>query len=119
MAEGLLRSLGKGKYLAFSAGTEATSVRPEAIRVMKEAGIDISKQKSKTLQQFMDDDFDYVITLCDQANESCPIFPNAKNREHWNFQDPSKAEGTCSEVLIVYRDVRDAIKSKIVKELIN
>lgn len=116
MAEGILRELGKGKYQVFSAGTVATLVRPQAITVMKEIGIDISKQKSKTLQQYLDDEFDEVITVCDQANESCPVFTKAKKRSHWSFPDPSKTEGTEEQILAVYRQVRDAIRKKIESE---
>ena len=94
MAEGLLRHLSGGPFAAFSAGTEATAVRPLAIEVMRELGIDISQQESKTLDRYIDAHFDYVITVCDDANESCPIFLNARSRLHWSLPDPSKAVGT-------------------------
>jgi len=118
MAEGLLRHLGGEKYQVFSAGTEQTFVRPQAIQVMAEVGIDISQQQSKTLERYLQDDFDEVITVCDDANEACPFFPNAKNRQHWSFPDPSKATGTEEEQLQVYRTVRDAIQEKIEAELL-
>ncbi len=113
MAEGLLRELGKGKFEVFSAGTEATQVRPLAIEAMQELGIDISSQSSKILTQYLGESFDYVITVCDQANESCPIFPGAKNRLHWSFPDPSRATGTHAEQLAVYRQVRGALMARL------
>lgn len=118
MAEGLLRHFAGDTYQVFSAGTENTFVRPQAIQVMAEIGIDISKQESKTLEQYLQDGFDEVITVCDDANEACPVFPNAKNRRHWSFPDPSKAQGTEDEQLQVYRTVRDAIQQKIEAELL-
>src|SRR6476659_9269957 len=80
MAEGMLRHLGGGRFEAFSAGTEATHVRPQAIRAMAELGIDISGQESKTLARYLDWTFDQVITVCDQANETCPVFFGARER---------------------------------------
>jgi arsenate reductase len=118
MAEGLLRSLGGGRFEAHSAGTEATAVRPLAIRAMAEAGIDISSQTSKTLDPYVDQRFDYVVTVCDDANESCPIFPNAAHREHWSLPDPSKATGSETEQLAVYRNVRDDLRKRIESELL-
>src|SRR3954454_22806827 len=94
MAEGLLRALAGDRFEAMSAGTEATHVRPLAIRAMEEIGIDISGQESKTLDRYLKEPFDHVITLCDDANEACPFFPGAMNRLYWSFEDPSKAEGT-------------------------
>jgi arsenate reductase len=119
MAEGLLRHLGNGELEAFSAGTEATHVRPLAIRAMAELGIDISGQESKTLDRYLDEAFDVVITVCDDANESCPVFPNAMARIHWSFPDPSKAVGTEEEQLGVYRQVRDAIRHQISEHLLS
>jgi arsenate reductase len=113
MAEGLLREMGKGQFEVFSAGTEATQVRPLAIKAMAEIGIDISHQRSKVLTEYLAQPFDYVITVCDQANESCPVFPGAKNRLHWSFPDPSKATGTEVEQLAVYRQVREAIATRL------
>ncbi len=118
MAEGFMRHLGGNTHEVFSAGTEKTFVRPQAIRVMAEIGIDISQQESKTLGQYLQDGFDEVITVCDDANEACPVFPNAKNRRHWSFPDPSKAQGSEEERLRVYRAVRDAIQQKIEEELL-
>ena len=113
MAEGLLRSLGGDRFEAHSAGTEATRVRPLAIEAMRELGIDISRQSSKTLDPYVDQRFDYVITVCDDANESCPIFPNAVHRIHWSLPDPSKATGTEEQQLGVYRMVRDELRTRI------
>ena len=118
MAEGLLRRLGGDRFEAFSSGTEATHVRPLAIRAMAELGIDISGQQSKTLERYLDQPFDYVITVCDQANEACPLFFGARERLHWSFPDPSTATGTEEAQLRVYRGVRDAIRQRIERELL-
>ena len=118
MAEGLLRALGGEQFEAYSAGMEATQVRPLAIRAMAELGIDISGQQSKTLDRYLGEPFDDVITVCDAANEACPIFPGAKQRRHWSFEDPSKATGSEDEQLAVYRRVRDEIRARIEKELL-
>jgi len=118
MAEGLLRHLGGERFDAFSAGTEATRVRPLAIAAMNELGIDITGQTSKTLDPYEDQRFDDVITVCDEANETCPVFPNAARRLHWSLPDPSKATGTEAEQLGVYRTVRDALRARIEAELV-
>ncbi len=119
MAEGLLRQLGGERFEVFSAGTEATHVRPLAIRAMTELGIDISQQVSKTLDRYLSEPFDEVITVCDTAAEACPVFPGAARRRHWSFADPSKATGNEAEQLEVYRGVRDEIRTRIEKELLN
>ena len=119
MAEGLLRHLAGDRFEAHSAGTEATHVRPLAIKAMEEVGVDISGQESKTLERYLEDPFDYVITVCDDANEACPFFPGAKNRLHWSFRDPSRAEGSEEERLAVFRSVRDRIGERIERELVN
>jgi len=113
MAEGWLRHLGGERFDVHSAGTEATLVRPLAIQAMQEVGIDISHHTSKTLQQYLKQPWDYVITVCDAANEACPIFPGGKRRLHWSFPDPSKATGTEEEQLEIYRQVRNAIRERI------
>ncbi len=118
MAEGLLRTLGGSRFEVFSAGTEATQIRPLAIRAMAELGIDISGQQSKTLDRYLHEPFDKVITVCDQANETCPVFFGARERLHWSFPDPSKASGTEEHQLQVYRQVRDAIRERIERELL-
>ena len=113
MAEALLRHLAGDRFDAYSAGTEASHVRPEAITVMNELDIDISGQQSKTLQRYLPERWDYVITVCDDANESCPVFPGMADRSHWSFPDPSKATGTEAERLDVYRNVRNQIAQRI------
>ncbi len=118
MAEGLLRSLGGERFEVFSAGTEATHVRPLAIRAMAELEIDISQQQSKTLERYLGEPFDDVITVCDAAAEACPVFPGAARRRHWSFEDPSKATGSESEQIEAYRQVRDEIRSRIETELL-
>ena len=117
MAEGLLRSMAGDRFEAFSAGTKATRVRPEAISVMAEIGVDISAQESETLDRYQGEALDLVVTVCDDANESCPVFSGAKERLHWSFPDPSKAAGGREERLRAFRDVRDEIRSRIEGEL--
>ena len=117
MAEGLLRHLAGDRFEAHSAGTEATRVRPQAIRAMDEVGVDITGQESKTLERYMEEPFDYVITVCDDANEACPFFPGAQNRLHWSLEDPSRAEGSEEERLAIFRRVRDEIRERIEQEL--
>ncbi|ABG05789.1 protein tyrosine phosphatase [Rubrobacter xylanophilus DSM 9941] len=118
MAEGLLRHLGGDRFEAHSAGTEATGVRPEAVRAMAEIGVDISSQESKTLHRYLGEAFDYVITVCDAANEACPAFPGAGRRLHWSFEDPSAASGPEEERLAAFRRVRDGIGERIRRELL-
>ena len=113
MAEGLLRHLAGDSFEVESAGTEKTRVRPLAIRAMAEIGIDISGHTSKTLGRLLDEPWDYVITVCDQANEACPVFPGGKTRLHWSFDDPSAATGTEEEQLAVFCRVRDEIRERI------
>jgi arsenate reductase (thioredoxin) len=119
MAEGLLRHLGNERFEVFSAGTEATFGRPMATKAMAELGIDISYQQSKTLDRYLGEPFDDVITVCDTAAEVCPVFPGAARRRHWSFEDPSKATGSESEQLQVYRRVRDDIRARIENELLS
>jgi arsenate reductase (thioredoxin) len=118
MAEGLLRHLAGNRFEVMSAGTEATHVRPLAVRAMDELGIDISKQESKTLDRYLGETFDYVITVCDDANEACPVFPGAKRRLHWSFEDPAQATGSEEERLRVFQSVRDEIRGRIEGELL-
>ena len=117
MAEGLLGELAGDRFEAYSAGTEATRVRPEAIEAMREVGVDISGQKSKTLDQYLGEPFDYVVTVCDNANESCPVFPGAKRRLHWSLPDPSAVTGAGEERMEAFRSVRDRIRTLIESEL--
>jgi len=113
MAEGFLRSL-HPEWKIFSAGTKPEKeVNPLAVKVMKEAGIDISHQQPKSIQQFIDYDFDYVITVCDNARESCPVFTGkVKHRLHIGFEDPANARGNEEERLEVYRRVRNEIMNQ-------
>ena len=113
MAEGLLRHLGGDRYEPHSAGIESTHVRPEAAAVMQEIGIDISAQRSKTLDGYLAERFDRVVTVCDGAAEACPVFPGAGSREHWSFPDPSRAIGDEEERLAVFRSVRDRIRERV------
>lgn len=119
MAEGLLREYGGERFEAYSAGTEETHVRPLAVEAMREIGVDISAQESKTLGRYLNEPFDYVVTVCDDANELCPFFPNASERLHWSLPDPSEAEGTEEEKLAVYREVRDEVRGRIEGELVH
>jgi len=118
MAEGLLRHLGGPGLKVHSAGTVATQVRPEAIKVMQEVGIDISHHTSKTLDDFVNEPFDYVITVCDSANESCPFFPNVLNRWHWSIDDPALLKGVEVERLHAFRKARDELGSRIEEQLL-
>ncbi|KAJ3227217.1 hypothetical protein HDU81_006854 [Chytriomyces hyalinus] len=118
MAEGLLNNLAPDTHFAQSAGTEKTHVRPLAIQAMAALNMDITSHSSKTLDQFLDTTFDYVITVCDAANEACPYFRNGKVRLHWSFLDPSKATGSEAEQLAFYCVVRDQIRERIEKELL-
>jgi len=113
MAEGLINHDLGHRYQSFSAGTEATAVNPRAITVMQELGIDISAQRSKTLDEFAGERFDYVITLCGDAHERCPLFWGGVERLHIGFHDPSKSIGNEEEILAEFRRVRDEIRSKL------
>jgi arsenate reductase len=117
MAEGLLGHLAGDRFEPFSAGTEATHVRPEAIEAMNELGVDISGQVSETLDRYLGEPFDYVVTVCDDANEACPVFPGAKERLHWSLPDPSAVTG--EERLRAFRGVRDRIQALIRSELLD
>ncbi len=113
MAEGLLRFLGKDRFDVLSAGTAPGNVNPLAVRAMNEIGIDISAATSKHIDQFVGQDFAYVITVCDQANESCPIFPGDTKRIHWSFPDPSAATGSEEERMAAFRRVRDELRGRL------
>jgi arsenate reductase len=110
MAEGLLRHDAGDRFEVQSAGTLPSQVRPEAIAVMKEIGIDISQHRSKHVDEFRGQNFDYVLTVCDNAKESCPIYPGQTNRMHHNFQDPAAFTGSEEERMPVFRRVRDEIR---------
>lgn len=113
MAEALLRHHGGEAVEVYSAGTEPGGVHPLAVRAMAESGIDISDAGSKNLNQFIGQDFDYVITVCDRANESCPVFPGDPDRIHWSFDDPSAATGSEEERLKAFRDVRNLLNMRL------
>lgn len=113
MAEGFLRALGGDRFEAASAGTEATRVHPLAIRVMSEVGLDLAGHNSKTFEQFLTQPWDCVITVCDNANERCPVFPARTARLHWSFEDPSAATGSEDQRLEVFRHIRDKISAQI------
>jgi arsenate reductase len=113
MAEGLLRALSRGAVEASSAGTKPSQVNPLAIAAMKEAGIDISAHRSKSVEEFAAQRFDIVITVCDNAKETCPIFPGAPERIHWSFPDPATVEGSQEEKLRAFRDVRDGLQQRL------
>lgn len=113
MAEGLINHYLSDQFEAFSAGTESTRVNPLAMQVLAELGIDISHHSSKTIDQFAGQQFDFVITLCDSANEQCPLFFGGVQRMHIGFDDPSRLPGTADEVLPEFRRVRDEILRKL------
>jgi arsenate reductase len=110
MAEGLLRHDADDRFDVESAGTKPSQVRREAIAVMRELGIDISGQRSKSVDEFAGQSFDYVLTVCDHAKETCPIYPGHTNRLHHNFEDPAAAQGSEDERLTAFRRIRDEIR---------
>ncbi|MBA2278358.1 MAG: arsenate reductase ArsC [Chloroflexia bacterium] len=118
MAEGLLRVVGGASVDAFSAGTVATAGRPEAVAVMMELSIDIEAHESKTLERYLGEPFDEVITVCDDANETCPLFPGARHRRHWSIDDPSRVSGPEDERLAAFRKARDELLRRIETELL-
>ena len=113
MAEGFLRELGGDAFEVASAGVDPTRINPLAIRVMAEAAVDISEQYSKSVDEMTDQQFDWVITVCDRAREACPIFPRAARSLHWSFEDPAEATGAEEDRLIVFRRVRDEISGRV------
>ena len=114
MAEGLLRHMRGDRFRVASAGVAPSQVRPEAIEAMREVGIDISKQRSKSVDEFAGEEFDYVITVCDNAKEHCPVFPGKTKRIHWSFEDPAAVQGEWDLRLEAFRKVRDEIKNRLV-----
>lgn len=113
MAEGLLRQEAGPSCQVFSAGTKPTRVRPEAIAVMREAGIDLSGHHSKSVEEFLGQDFDYVITVCDNARETCPVFPAGTRRIHWSIEDPAVLDGSAEERLEAFRHARDELQRRL------
>ena len=113
MAEGLLRYDAGEAYEVSSAGTKPTLVRPEAITVMREVGIDIAGQRSKSVDEFAGQSFDYVITVCDNAKQSCPVFSAKTKRLHWSIEDPAAVQGSDEERLTAFRRVRDQLRARL------
>ncbi len=111
MAEGLLRHLAGDRFEVFSAGTQSTRVHPLAIKAMAEKGIDISQHTSDHIDKYMGMEFDYVITVCDNANETCPYFPTNKVQWHWSFEDPSSSVGSEAKRLAKFREICDQIET--------
>lgn len=114
MAEGLMRHLGEGRLEVHSAGTKPSIVRPEAIAAMAELGIDISGHRSKSVDEFSGQEFDFVITVCGNANDACPVFPGKTQRLHWPFDDPAAIEGSDDVRLAEFRRVRDQLRARII-----
>jgi len=115
MAEGLLGHMAGDRFEVLSAGTRPSRVRPEAIAVMGELGIDISGHRSKSVEEFVGQEFDYVITVCDSAKESCPIFPGKAERIHWSLEDPAAVSGSDQERLAAFRRIRDELAERMKK----
>lgn len=113
MGEGLFRAAGGGRVEVFSAGTNPSSVRPEAIAVMKEIGIDISAHRSKSVEEFTGQPMDYVVTVCDQARDNCPVFPAGSERIHWSLEDPAAVQGGEQERLAAFRRIRDQLRRRV------
>ncbi len=113
MAEGLLRHLAGDRFDVSSAGTQPVGLNPGAVEAMSELGIDISSHRSKHLREFLDGRFDFVITVCDRAKETCPVFPAASSQLHWSFEDPSAAQGSADKRQVVFRRVRDEIAAYV------
>ncbi len=113
MAEGLLRALGGAHFDVFSAGSRPSVVNPLAVQAMRERGIDISGQRSKHLSEFLKQPFEYVITVCDQAAETCPIFSGRAQRIHWSFPDPAAVEGSDEQRLAAFRQTREALEEHL------
>jgi arsenate reductase len=112
MAEGLLRAMAGDRFEVFSAGTSASFVRPQAIQAMKEVGIDISHHRSKSLDEFLATPFDYVITVCDNANQNCPVFTGPAKRLHWSIADPVNPGAEAAQ-LIAFRRARDELEDRL------
>ena len=113
MGEGLFRDEGGGGYEVSSAGTKPSQVRTEAIAVMREIGIDISGNRSKSVDEFAGQAFDFVVTVCDSARDNCPVFPGATKRIHWSLEDPASVEGPEDERLAAFRRIRDQLRERV------
>lgn len=112
MGEGLIRRFGGDRFEVSSAGTHPSHVNPFAIEAMREIGIDITGQRSKSVDEFRGHEFDFVITVCDNAAENCPVFPGATRRVHWPFEDPAAAAGSDADRLAAFRRVRDLMRER-------
>ena len=112
MAEAWLRYLSRGRVEAYSAGTDPKGLHPMAVRVMAERGVDISGQRSKAISALLDQRFDWVVTVCDRARQSCPIFPGARQL-HWDLEDPAQVEGTQEQILEAFRRTRDMLEERV------
>ena len=117
MAEGFLRHIAGDKFEVYSAGVKPTQINSLAIKVMAEAGVDISKHRSKSAMEFIGESLDYVITVCDNAKQTCPVFPEKYEKVHWDLEDPAVAQGTKEEKLNVFRKTRDEIKERLLSFL--
>jgi arsenate reductase (thioredoxin) len=113
MGEGLFRHIGGDGWEVFSAGTKASAVRPEAIAVMREIGIDISDHRSKCVDEFAGQQFDYIVTVCDNARDNCPVFPGNAERIHWSFEDPAAVPGDEQTRRAAFRRIRDQIHDRV------
>lgn len=113
MAEGLLRHLAGERFDVFSAGTHPVGLNPGAVEAMRELGIDISQHRSKSMGEFVNQPFDYVVTVCDRAKDSCPLWPHAATLIHWSFEDPATTPGTGEERRRSFQKVRDQIRAHI------
>lgn len=113
MAEGLLRDMAGDNFEVLSAGVAPSHVRPEAIEAMREVGLDISGHRSKSVDEFSGQQFDYVITVCDNANQQCPMFPGKAERIHWSIEDPAAVEGDENARLAAFRIARDDLRERL------
>ena len=113
MAEGLLRTVGGAEFDVHSAGTEPKGLNPLAVEAMRETGIDIAGLESKSLERFVGQQFDYIITVCDRARDRCPTFPGDNQHIHWGFEDPAAVTGSRAEQLAVFRRVRNEISERL------
>ena len=113
MAEAMLRTWGGDKFEPFSAGTEASGIKPETVQVMNEIGIDISNQRSKAIDEFRGQSFDWFITVCDDAQKNCPVLPGVAHVAHWSIEDPSTVRGTSEERLAAFRHAREVVGDRL------
>jgi arsenate reductase len=118
MAEGYLRHAAGGEFEALSAGIEPKGLNPLAVEVMSEIGIDISRQRSKDVREFVGQAIPYVVTVCDNAKRQCPVFPHTYKSLHWSLEDPAEARGSHEEKLAAFRRVRDEIRQRVERELL-